>query len=118
MKYVLVCILILLVTALICLGYWLFNTHKHRIMEFVNLPEYTIEEIEKHNTKDSLWLHFEGHVYDVTDFISKHPGGMVILRAGGKNLKSVWENEGVSWHMTNPYVKNILDKYKIGILRI
>lgn len=118
MKYVLIIVLILLIIALVCLGYWMFKTHKNKIMEFINLPEYTIEEIEQHNTKQSLWLHYEGYVYDVTDFISKHPGGSLILKAGGKNLKSVWENEGVSWHMKNVYVKNTLEKYKIGVLRI
>ena len=118
MKYILIILLVLLLIALVCLGYWLFKNQKHKLFEYFNLPEYSIEEIETHNTRDSLWLHYEGHVYDVTDFISKHPGGSVILKAGGKNLKSVWEEEGVSWHMKNIYVANTLEKYKIGVLKV
>ena len=118
MKYILIILLILLIVALVCLGIWLFKSHKHRFFEYFNLPEYTIGDIEKHNKRESLWLHYEGYVYDMTDFISKHPGGSVILKAGGKNLKSVWEAEGVGWHLKNIYVANTLEKYKIGILKV
>ena len=118
MKYLLVVILVILIAALIFLGYWLFKNHKHKLLEFMQLPEITIKEIEKHNTKESLWFHYEGNVYDVTDFITKHPGGSIILKAGGKNLKTVWEEQGVNWHMTNTYVMNMLEKYKIGTLKV
>ena len=46
MKYLLIILLVLLIAALICLGYWLFKNHKHKLFEFLNLPEYTIDEIE------------------------------------------------------------------------
>jgi cytochrome b involved in lipid metabolism len=118
MKYILILLLVILIAALLGIGYWLFKNQKHKILDFFKLPEYTIEEIEKHNTRESLWLHYEGHVYDVTDFITKHPGGSIILKAGGKNLKSVWEDNNVGWHMKNMYVSNTLEKYKIGILKV
>ena len=31
---------------------------------------------------------------DITKYITQHPGGAVILKAGGKNLETVWEEEG------------------------
>ena len=77
MKYILILLLLLLLIALASLGYWLFKNQKNKLFDYFNSPEYSIEEIEKHNTRDSLWLHYEGHVYDVTDFISKHPSEMV-----------------------------------------
>jgi cytochrome b involved in lipid metabolism len=118
MKYFLVAILVILIAALVFLGYWLFKNQKHKLFEFMKLSEYSIDEIEKHNTKESLWFHYEGHVYDITKFITQHPGGSVILKAGGKNLKSVWEEQGVEWHMKKAYVMNTLEKYKIGILKV
>jgi cytochrome b involved in lipid metabolism len=118
MKYILIILLVLLIGSLICLGYWIFKNQKHQIFDYFNIQEYSIEEIEKHNTKESLWLHYEGQVYDITGFISKHPGGSILLKAGGKNLKSVWEEEGVGWHLKNTYVTNILERYKIGILKV
>ena len=75
----------------------------------------TIEEISKHITKESLWTYFENNVYDVTKFISIHPGGNVILKAGGKDLKKVWEENGVLWHNKDSIIK-MLNKYKIGEL--
>lgn len=33
------------------------------------LPKYTWEEISKHKDRNSLWLVFEGKVYDVTSFV-------------------------------------------------
>ena len=78
---------------------------------------YSIEEVKKHTTKDSLWTYYKGEVYDVTEFMGSHPGGSLILNAGGKNLEKVWEDLGYSWHMENPYVMKTLKKYKIGKLK-
>jgi cytochrome b involved in lipid metabolism len=32
------------------------------------------EELKLHNKKDDLWVAVNGYVYDVTNFLSKHPG--------------------------------------------
>ncbi|KKA22184.1 hypothetical protein T310_3783 [Rasamsonia emersonii CBS 393.64] len=43
-------------------------------------------EVAKHNTRESCWVIVNGHAYDVTDFLDKHPGGAtVILKYGGKD---------------------------------
>ena len=78
---------------------------------------YSIEEVKKHTTKDSLWTYYKGEVYDVTEYMGSHPGGSLILNAGGKDLEQVWEDLGYSWHMENPYVMKTLKKYKIGKLK-
>lgn len=78
---------------------------------------YSLEEVKKHTTKDSLWTYYKGEVYDVTEFMGSHPGGSLIFNAGGKNLEKVWEDLGYSWHMENPYVMKTLKKYKIGKLK-
>ena len=36
-------------------------------------------EVAKHNNKKSCWIVLESKVYDVTSFLSKHPGGAAII---------------------------------------
>ena len=48
---------------------------------------FTLEEVRKHNTAESIWVYFEGQVYDVTDWARSHPGGAAnLLLAAGKDL--------------------------------
>ena len=78
---------------------------------------YTIEEIQKHNKEDDLWTYYKGNVYDITKFVKHHPGGRLILNAGGKSLEQVWENFNVKWHNKDPEVQSNLEKYKIGKIK-
>ncbi|KAF3941695.1 hypothetical protein ABW19_dt0200699 [Dactylella cylindrospora] len=44
------------------------------------------KEVAKHNTPESCWVILYGHVYDVTNFLSSHPGGArIILQLAGKD---------------------------------
>lgn len=57
-----------------------------------NLKEHiiSIEELSKNNTSKSAWVAVDGKVYDVTNWISKHPGGSdVILMAAGRDATQV-----------------------------
>ena len=40
---------------------------------------YTMEEVNKHTTKEDCWLVIDNMVYDVTSFLSSHPGGSSIM---------------------------------------
>ena len=55
------------------------------------MEKYTLDEISKHNTKDSLWLIIDNKVYDVTKYhVYEHPGGPeVMLDRAGKGLGRV-----------------------------
>lgn len=45
-----------------------------------------MEEVAKHNTKESCWVVLDGKVLDVTSFLSEHPGGeLAILTFAGKD---------------------------------
>jgi cytochrome b involved in lipid metabolism len=51
-----------------------------------NLPTYTLTDIAKHNSADSCWTVIKGNVYDLTEFITQHPGGeRGILKTCGKD---------------------------------
>lgn len=43
------------------------------------------EEIMKHNTAESCWIVIDGAVYDVTNYLKDHPGGVhaMLIQGGG-----------------------------------
>lgn len=45
---------------------------------------FSMEEVEKHDTKASAWFVYEGRVFDATPFLKDHPGGAdsILLVAG------------------------------------
>ncbi|CED83134.1 mitochondrial cytochrome b2- [Phaffia rhodozyma] len=51
-----------------------------------------MEEVEKHNTEDDLWIVLNGEVWDLTEFAAEgHPGGNTPLaRAAGRDASNVF----------------------------
>ena len=66
-----------------------------------------------HNSIDKIITTLNGEKYDLTDYQLKHPGGGLIKKAAGKDLEKAWKQNGVSWHLNNPRVMNVLKKYKM-----
>ena len=58
-----------------------------------SLPEYTMDEIEKHDSKDNgVWIVLNNLVYDVTPFLPNHPGGPgFLLEVAGEDATSEFE---------------------------
>jgi acyl-lipid (8-3)-desaturase len=49
-----------------------------------DLRSYRLADIANHNTPEDCWLIIDNGVYDVSSFVSLHPGGDIItVRAGG-----------------------------------
>ena len=47
---------------------------------------YSWDEIEKHNKRDDNWIVIHGKVYNISNFMKKHPGGgRVIGSYGGQD---------------------------------
>ncbi|EGG21331.1 cytochrome b5 domain-containing protein [Cavenderia fasciculata] len=52
----------------------------------------TIEELEKHNTRQDAWTVYKGKVYNLTPYFTYHPGGDVQLeRAAGKDCTFMFD---------------------------
>ncbi|KAK1990741.1 FMN-dependent dehydrogenase [Colletotrichum falcatum] len=59
----------------------------HRTMP----PKLTPAEVSKHNRLGDLWLVIDAHVYDFSNFVREHPGGIaVILQCAGKDATDVY----------------------------
>ncbi|KAI9023259.1 delta-5 fatty acid desaturase [Hyaloraphidium curvatum] len=74
--------------------------------------QFTWQELAEHNRPDSLYLAIRGKVYDVTDFISRHPGGRAaLLAAAGRDVTESFE----SYH-DDAVAAPVLSKFYIGDL--
>lgn len=57
---------------------------------------------------------YKGNKYDLTDFVSQHPGGDVIKQAHNKDLEQVWKQYNVfDLHNNDEYIQGLLKKYKM-----
>lgn len=51
----------------------------------------SVAEVRSHKFRESAWIVLKGYVYDLTEFIDKHPGGsQSILPALGKDVTMFW----------------------------
>lgn len=74
---------------------------------------YTWEQVAMHNTEESAWIAIDARVYDVTDFVHRHPGGKeILLLATGRDATDLF----VSYHPFTDLPRKVLDKYCIGTL--
>lgn len=73
---------------------------------------FTMDEITKHNSEESCWTIIRGEVYDLTDWISQHPGGPdKILSICGKDGTEAF----IQKHGGKEKPEETLKKFKIGI---
>ena len=73
--------------------------------------EYSIKEVCKHNNKYDCWLIAHNKVYNVTDFIEKHPiGSEPLIRKAGEDC-----TEDYDFHTKSS--KKEWDKYYIGYIK-
>lgn len=77
------------------------------------LKTYTMEEVGKHdNKRDRIWVTFKQGVYDITDFIEKHPGGSSkIIMAAGSSIEPFWT---IFANHNNPEIYELLESMRIG----
>lgn len=84
--------------------------------EIPGLPTYTAKDVGDHDNPESgIWVCYKSGVYNITDFIAKHPGGDKILMAAGGALEPFWELFAVH---KSPQVLEMLEQYRIGNLSL
>jgi sulfite oxidase len=78
-------------------------------------PLISYEELQKHTDMDSLWVVYNGHILDITDFMFGHPGGTDrLLMAGGLDLGPFWDI--YTEHYRGHVIPFALKTFKIGEL--
>ncbi|KAF8973898.1 cytochrome b2 [Flammula alnicola] len=56
------------------------------------MAPWTLQQVAQHNSVHSCWVIIQNNVYDVTEFLSEHPGGSdIILKYGGRDATSIYE---------------------------
>jgi len=72
--------------------------------------KYSWDDVDKHRSVDDCWMVIEGKVYDVTPWVSKHPGGQLIMNGAGRDATPLF----VSYHPL--HTQQMLPKFQIGVL--
>ncbi|OAL01616.1 hypothetical protein IQ06DRAFT_272320 [Phaeosphaeriaceae sp. SRC1lsM3a] len=76
-----------------------------------DLPVFAAAEVATHSTKNNLWVTIQGKVYDVSEYVRDHPGGVEVLtKVAGKNATDEYEEVGHSED-----ADEILQSYLIGV---
>ncbi|KAK4141774.1 uncharacterized protein C8A04DRAFT_13813 [Dichotomopilus funicola] len=77
------------------------------------LREITIKEVAEHTAKSDGWMVIHGKVYNVTDYIVDHPGGVdVLVDVLGKDATEEYDNAGHSEDASE-----IMAEFCVGMLK-
>jgi cytochrome b involved in lipid metabolism len=77
------------------------------------LPEYTVDEVRKHETESDCWVIWHGNVYRLPeDFIVSHPGGPILMESAGRDGTIMFEDNG---HPDS--ARDLMKEFKIGTLK-
>ncbi|XP_057332007.1 sulfite oxidase, mitochondrial [Microplitis mediator] len=116
-----------LISSVIGVSYY-FWTNKSQAIELKNINEspgvrknhlktYTVEEVGKHDNKsDGIWVHYKEGVYDITNFVLKHPGGPEkIMMAAGGSIEPFWV---IFANHNTAEIYELLESMRIGNLDV
>jgi cytochrome b involved in lipid metabolism len=74
---------------------------------------YTAEDVQQHATAQSCWVSHAGKVYDVTGFLSDHPGGDdLVLDYAGKDVGAIMKDSVSHDHSESAY--DMFEEFCIG----
>jgi cytochrome b involved in lipid metabolism len=77
----------------------------------------TITDFARHNTAGDCWIRINGNVYDVTNFLSMHPGGpdFILPFCGGPDATGAFATkDGRGTH--SPRAEELLKQMLVGTL--
>lgn len=111
------------------LGIYFYNSLQEQILAFKrtkdiecgklrkDLKTYTLEEVGKHYNKENrIWVTYKEGVYDITDFVERHPGGSSkIMMAAGSSIEPFWL---IFANHNTPEIYALLESMRIGNISI
>lgn len=121
----------LLLLVLIGFGVWMLinrqSTQSHKVSKDASIEQqaktFTMGEVASHSSKTDCWTIISGQVYELTDFINRHPGGDEVLRACGTDATTLFTSrttkDGQSIGSGTPHsqaAQEQLDQLKLGTL--
>jgi cytochrome b involved in lipid metabolism len=75
---------------------------------------YTLTEVATHNTQGNCWLVISGNIYNVTSFLSSHPGGVsTITPHCGTDATTAFQTKGYGNNHSN-YAYSLLPTYFVA----
>ncbi len=76
---------------------------------------YSPEDLKNHATASSCWVSYKGKVYDISGFLTDHPGGEdILLRHAGQPVEDVMADKNEHVHSEAAY--DMLDEFIVGKL--
>jgi len=81
--------------------------------------QYTLEEVAAHNQASDCWIVISDEVYNVSGFgDSGHPGGEIIYQSCGQDATKSFEERPGSGTPHSDRARQLLNKFRIGTLKI
>lgn len=79
-------------------------------------PQYGLAEVASHNRLDDCWMAIEGVVYDLTDYVDRHPAPDEVLAAwcGREASEGMKTKDRGRDHSARAW--RLLERYRIGTL--
>lgn len=85
----------------------------------VEAKTYGLDEIAQHNSDTDCWMAIEGKVYNVTDFVGKHPGGKAIINGCGKDATTLFNERPTNNKGPHPdQARELIKEFYIGNLKV
>ncbi|ELU14138.1 hypothetical protein CAPTEDRAFT_121275 [Capitella teleta] len=79
------------------------------------MPEYSWDEIQRHNLRTDRWIVVDDIVYDVTRFAKKHPGGeKIVSNWSGQNASEAW----YAFHPDKKKVSKYMKTLVVGRVKV
>ena len=78
----------------------------------------SLKEVNLHRKRQSCWLVINGEIYDVTRYVSKHPGGDTLLRGAGLDATALFTQGSKFGHSHSNEAIALLAQYHIGTLEL
>lgn len=84
------------------------------------MPEFTLAEVARHDRLDDCWMAIEGVVYDLTEYVPRHPTRDEVLEPWcGTEATIGMRTKGESNDLSNDHSARawrMLERYRVGVL--